>query len=262
MNDKQHCSSDIESFLDDFLACINGRRVDDTLSREVGFANADYRIDDANCLIELKTLETNQADESSFTEKLISLNKLTFEKSSKFENKKPPASDYLFNQFLGSIEDAIYPRIKKIITKANKQIRETKINLGLDSYFGIVWIVNERCILLNPSILKKLVVKVLDTDSLTSVQAVIISNVNLHVMAEDKEAPHLYWVPIFKIHKDKEEVDEAIWDIVHMIGLAWEVHVRKYFKIPINFKTISGNDLEMGDFHNLIENNAENKGCK
>ncbi len=259
MSKKQSGFLKMESIFDEFMVCIKGRRVDEILSSKVDFANADYQIEDANCLIELKTLETNQADESVFIKKLSSLNKSPFEKILKSDNKNSSISDDLFNQFLGSIEDAIYPRIKKVIIKANKQIRETKINLGLDSHFGVVWIVNERSILLEPKVLKNLVAKVLDTNSLTSIQAVIISNVNLHVAASDKKVPHLYWIPIFKINKDKEKVDETIWDIVHTIGLAWEVHVRKYFKIPINFKTISGNELEITDFYNLIENNAKNK---
>jgi hypothetical protein len=254
MSKKQSEYFNMESFFDEFMACIKGRRVDEILSSKVGFANADYQINDANCLIELKTLETNQAEESVFIKKLASLNKLPFEKTLTFDNNNHSVPDDLFKQFLGSIEDAIYPRIKKVITKANKQIRETKFNLGLDSHFGIVWIVNERSILLEPNVLKNLVVKALDTNSLSSIQAVIISNVNLHVTTSEKENRHLYWVPIFKIDKDKEEVDEVIWDIVHTIGLAWNVHVRKHFKIPIKFKTISGNEVKMTDFYNLIEN--------
>ncbi|MDX2367054.1 MAG: hypothetical protein QNK36_01395 [Colwellia sp.] len=245
MNDNQQCSSNIELFFDDFLSCINGRRVDDTLSEEVDFSNADYRIDGANCLIELKTLVNNPSDDGSFIRKLSKLNKSAFEKSLNQDNKTEKIADDIFNHFLESIEDATYPRIKKIITKANKQIRETKINLELTSYFGIVWIVNESNILLDPEVLKNQVIKALGTTSLSSVQAVIISNVNLLVGIKDKELSHLYWIPIFRA-----EPDECVWQIVHVIGQAWETFIRKHFEVPIEYKSRS--DINIENLYNIV----------
>jgi len=142
------------------------------------------------------------------------------------------------------IEKVAYSRLKKLVSKANKQIKETKINIHLNNYCGTLWIVNENNLYLTVKNQINIISRILESDQFSSIDCVILSNLNMGITNSKESPPHLYWIPIFR-----KNSNDAIWNGVHYIGHCWQEYIRENFSIPKEIKTICGD----GDIEYLTE---------
>jgi hypothetical protein len=230
---------EVEKFMDDFVINrVCGRRVDEYLDKIVSFKNADYQIDYLELFIELKSLEENQAENKSFLDKLSDFHQPHLEYLTSSAAKGRDAEELAretLTRYTRDIEKAAYPRIKKIIAKANKQLKETKAKFDLDNFSGVVWIVNDNNLYLTIENQLAIVSRILASEFYSSVDSVVLSNLNMQIVKAEDDVPHLYWVPIFR-----SGISEKTWQSVHYLGHCWQEHIRKVFEIPESSNTMCG----------------------
>lgn len=230
---------DVEAFMNDFIENkVGGHRVDEDVDKNVSFKNADYRVDYLDQVIELKCLEKNQFEDKTFLDKVSDyhrpyLNELA-SKNVNEANSKDIAREVL-TRFTRDMEKAFYPRIKKIIGKASKQIKETKFNLDIGEFSGVVWIVNDNNIYLTIENQVEIVGRILASESYSAVDAVVLSNLNMQITQSADGVPNLYWVPLFRAG-----ISERTWQTVHYLGHCWQEYVREQFKVSDDLRTVNG----------------------
>lgn len=243
---------EVETFMDGFVVGkAGGRRVDDDLDKNVSFKNADYRIDYLEQLIELKSLEENQAENQLFLDKVSAFHRphLEYLASDAAKNRNPEElARETLTRYARDIEKASYTRIKKIIAKANKQLKETKTKLKLANFSGMVWIVNDNNLYLTIENQVEIVSRILSAESYSSVDSVVLSNLNMQIAKAADDVPHLYWVPIFR-----SGISEKVWQSVHYLGHCWQEHIRSEFQIPesIEAKCCHGEKKNLQGFSNI-----------
>lgn len=243
---------EIEAFMDGFVVGkVGGRRVDDDLDSNVTFKNADYRIDYLEQLIELKSLEENQAENQSFLDKVSAFHRphLEYLASDAAKNRNPEdLARETLTRYTRDIEKAAYPRIKKIIGKANKQLKETKAKFDLVNFSGMVWIVNDNNLCVTIENQLEIVSRILSAESYSSVDSVVLSNLNMQIAKTADDVPHLHWVPIFR-----SGTSEKVWQSVHYLGHCWQEHIRSEFQIPesIEVKCNHGEVKNLQGFSNI-----------
>ncbi|KOO13207.1 hypothetical protein AKJ18_19785 [Vibrio xuii] len=249
---------DVEVFIDGFIQSVEGQRIDDELPPEVNFNNADYVIHFAEHLIELKCLEDNQFQNRAFVRNVF--NRLqehwSYLDSEEAKGKVPEIrARETLDKFTVELENAMYARIKKIITKANKQLRETKNYLGYENYSGTIWIVNENNIALSVKSLVNLVSRVLNGGSYSNIQSVVLSNVNMHVASRSLNSPCLYWIPIFR-----DDADENAQGLMYFLGQCWAIYLAENYPRKIDLDNIVDSELEGIDcLHAFI--NLQSRSC-
>lgn len=229
----------VESFLDDFVINeIGGVRVDESLNEAVDFKNADYKIDYMKKIIELKSLEENQAENKNFLDRLAKCHKPQLDYLCSEAAKKRNPEDLVeetMARYKRDIERAAYPRLNKILGKANLQIRETKKELSIENYSGSVWIINENNLYLSVENQINVVRRILSSDYYSSIESVILSNLNMQIASGSNGVPSLYWIPIFR-----STVTEEIWNSVNFLGHCWQTYIRRRFNIPEGAEHFSG----------------------
>ncbi|MCW8349253.1 hypothetical protein MD535_25045 [Vibrio sp. ZSDZ65] len=228
----RHEKIDVESFIDGFIQSIEGQRIDDNLPQEVNFNNADYVINFAEHLIELKCLDENQIENNSFLRNVFNRHQehWSYLNSVEAKSKTPEKlARETVDKFKVEVENAMYSRIKKIITKANKQLRETKDYFGYEDYSGTIWIVNDNNTALSIESQVNLVSRVLNGSNYSNIQSVVLSNVNMHVVSESKTLPHLFWVPVFR-----DSADEKVQGLMYFLGECWKIYLSKNYPLKID----------------------------
>lgn len=224
MNKKEYVT---ESILDEFITSVGGDRIDSALSGDPKFKNADYKVDFAKYILELKTLEIDQGETKEFQDRLYRENKdqLEYLSSPEARNRSPKElAIEIMKRFEEDCIKSLQPAVTRRISKANKQIKETKINLGLNEYSGAVWIVNENNTILKPSWLVEVVSNILMKNDFSEIQAVILSNLNMAIADKESLTPSLYWIPVFRSNKS-----EIMYQFTQYLGAQWAEFIKEKF---------------------------------
>ncbi|NKN02244.1 hypothetical protein [Rhizobium leguminosarum] len=122
-----------EKHFDVCVSRFQGERVDSLITRK-GVKKADYLFRDAGVVAELKVLETEFAQTPEAGKKLADI------KARCIDLNEEDAAKLMFR---GAFEILRAP-LQRIIKKANTQIRETKQELGLTGFEGVLLCVNDN----------------------------------------------------------------------------------------------------------------------
>ncbi len=242
---------DVEEFLNGFFLYVGGNRIDKEVPKDVSFNNAAYKVDFLSLIIELKSLEISQFEQEPASRKLFDTHKphLDYLRSKEAQLIPPmELARQTLIRFSQDIEKVAYSRIKKIVSKANKQIKETKINIHLNNYCGTLWIVNENNLYLTVKNQVNIISRILESDLFSSIDCVILSNLNMGITKGEESPSNLYWIPVFR-----ESSIDATWNEIHYIGHCWQEYIRDKFSIPKEVKSFCGyGDMEyFTDFKNV-----------
>lgn len=105
--------------------------------------------------------------------------------------------------------------IKRILEKANRQIRDTHANLEYQSGLGIVFLVIDGLLTVAPQFLMALVSKILLHDY-SSITCIVMVTVNEYVDIPGDNYARLIWVPNYQ-----EAAPDSSVDFVDSIGREW-----------------------------------------
>lgn len=183
-----------EKSFDVVVERFGGERID-TLIKRKGVKQADYLFRAQKVVAEHKFLETEFGHTPEAEKKLDAI----FSKFSPNEEGDYPPE--LFNELRGVLRAPL----QRIIKKANTQIRDTKQELALVGYEGVLLLVNDNFRAPPPALVIGLVSDILSQGLYKSIRAVVYITNHFVELSDDPNAL-LLWVPMYS---DKASDDLA-----------------------------------------------------
>ncbi|WP_277982277.1 hypothetical protein [Sphingomonas faeni] len=184
-----------------FIPRVGGELVAPFIKRQ-GVKNADFMFSKFQVVLELKVVVTELAHSDQM---LAKVNDLC--------NKSPEGlSDPRFQRELFSILRA---PLKRILKNANRQIRETKQELGLVGWRGLIVLVNDGFRSVPPDLVIRLVNDIMANESYSSCDGLVYQTNHL-VELRDNPYANWLWVPMYNPRKTGDFVE-----FVNHIGREW-----------------------------------------
>lgn len=214
-----------------FVPTAGGELVEPLVTKQ-GVKNADYLFRASRVICEHKILETDFAQTPEMLAKVEAA--IAKHPNADFSNDRDPLFRELFS--------LLRIPIRRIIEKANKQIKDTKLLLSLTDHRGLVFLVNDAFKSAPPSIVMGIVRSILqEKDRYRSVDSVIYLT-NHYVELSENDLANLLWVPIYKGYPS-----DALVSFVDNLGSQWAAYMEKTIG-PFE-GTISGNGVNWNRAH-------------
>ena len=203
------------------------------------FPNADYVFHSDRVVAELKCLmddnsdsPNNQAKIAATIERFYSAGKIETKAIDEASWAKMPKE--LQNEIYGITTHSIRARVKK----ANRQIRETKAKLGLDSYSGVLLIANDGLVSMPPAAFIHATLNCVNSDG-ENINCFVFFTVNVFAVVKGASVPAVFWMPMQMEKPGK--VDDKF---TRRIGLAWQRVVRTKLGVEFADHEIRDEDME------------------
>ncbi len=200
-----------ESHFNEFVPLARGELVS-PLIRKQGVKNADYLFRSDRIVAEHKILETDFAQ----TPEVIAKVDTAF---AKYPNDKFDAPTHpLYRELFGILRIPI----KRIVEKANKQIRETKLELNLLDHRGLIFLVNDNFRTAPPGLVRDIIRNIVgEKERYRSVDCVIYMT-NHYVELSEVPFATLLWAPIYKGNPSKH-----LHEFVDWLGAEWSAYMER-----------------------------------
>lgn len=189
----------------EFVQGLGGGELVAPLIKRQGVKNADFLFRQARVVAELKVLETEFLDTEGIRQKVV-------DAFSRYAGKDQEDKGLRLRYELIRILKA---PLQRIVNKANRQIKETKQELGLVGWRGIIIIVNDGFRGLPPGLVMDLIASILDGKSYSSTDGFIYQT-NHYVELADNPYAVLLWAPRYD-----PKADDDLVDFVNDLGRNW-----------------------------------------
>lgn len=190
-----------------FVVASGGELVSPLIKRQ-GVQNADYLFQASKVIAELKVFETEFAHSKEMKAKLDKL----FEKYPGIDPDDPD------EPLRGEILQELKKPLQRIVNKANRQIKETKAELGLPDHRGILICVNDAFKGVPPPLVISLIANIMSGTSYKSITAVIYLT-NHYVELDEIPYASLLWSPMYA-----ESAGDDLVDFVNDLGRKWRAY--------------------------------------
>lgn len=192
-----------EAHWNEFVLECGGELIAPLISRQ-GVQNADYMFREQLFVVELKELRTE------FFDPLM----VRIGQAAKELNEGPMEEDLpteeAFQKFERKQFSILEAPLQRILKKANRQIRESKAELGLHDYRGLVVCINDDFIGFPPFLVTDLLHRILARERFSSIQGLVYLT-NHAVRLPGQEDPAFLWWPYVGGDKPKEVETFADW---------------------------------------------------
>ena len=196
----------VEPAFDEFVTSFGGVKVSTLIAGRLDLKgtpplNADYFFADDNVIAELKCLEEDTYSADQFKELFTSLVTDWYDRGMiqwrVFGGPVIIQSRDLPTECQLELEKIISRRLRKVVAKANKQIRQTKQTLGANEAQGLLLLVSDGNYFLRPEHVLGFVGRIL-RDRFSSINSIVYFTVNaaVDVPAVDKDS--LIWIQSFR----------------------------------------------------------------
>jgi hypothetical protein len=189
-----------EAHFNEFVVEVQAELIAPLIERQ-GVKNADYLFRAAKVIGEHKILETDFAQSPNMLARVD----MIFAKytGDDLTDRKHP----LFRDLFGLLRIPL----KRIIEKANQQIKETKLELGLKDHRGLIFLVNDDFRSAPPRLVRDLIRSILrEKERYRSVDGVVYIT-NHYVEISESPMASLIWSPIYKGHPSGRLIDFVDW---------------------------------------------------
>lgn len=210
-----HAPLPVEAIWREFVRSVGGEVVEDWLPEPRTFANADFLFREAGIVAELKEIETEFSASKAFERAFEAMMERLLREDPEW---KPPAygGSGSFPTWFGQEYLRIFrPPISRTLRKANKQIRETKNHLALDKPSGILILVNDSFITLEPHFVYMIAADLLSS-SYSSIDCLLYLTVNRYVEVEGSDLANLLWLTAYS-----DRAEDSLADFVDQLGRQW-----------------------------------------
>ena len=230
---------DIEAKFNKVVCQIGGDLVQNRLlSKSPGFENADYVFDKENVIAELKVLRKNPSLESELQKKIqAKFNKWMDQGKLVFYGQVRMESNNLPEEMQWELLRIYSEPVRRVIKKANKQIRETKNQLKMPNAQGLVIIVNDGNYTLQPEHFGFAAHQSLTTDY-SSIHGVSLVTVNMEAKKAGVPTSLRIWMDY--VRNGTDEIDPAF---LLRLRTAWTQHYSSLAGEPIPTLNYAMEDL-------------------
>lgn len=198
-----------ESNFNEFVVEVQGELLAPLIQRQ-SVKNADYLFRKAQIIGEHKILETDFAQTPEMLVRVDAA--LAKYPGENFGSLTHP----LYRELFGLLRVPL----KRIIEKANKQIKEAKLELHLTDHRGLVFLVNDSFRSAPPGLIRDLIRSIIrEKERYRSVDGVVYLT-NHYVEVPESPSATLLWSPIYK-----GRPSEPLLDFVDWLGGRWSAFV-------------------------------------
>lgn len=199
----------------EFVRTSGGQVLADTVGRNPSFDNADYIFPKAGVVAELKEVQTEFSRSAAFTKGFDRLLRRVMREDPKWRPPLLGGSGKLPPWFGKEYVRLFRPHIARIIKKANRQIRETKSQLGIATPTGVLFLSNDGFTAIGPGVVRSLACNIL-THSYSSIDCLVYLTVNRYVEIQGSDVPRLVWVPAYS-----DRAADSLQVFINELGRAW-----------------------------------------
>lgn len=204
----------IEATFDRLALSAGGIRMSSLAGQSPSFANADYLFQVDQVIVELKELTTDWPQLPEFQQKISDLwlrCLLTGRVSNEHLDRGLPLPRDVRRDFMHIIRKPL----KRILEKANKQIKETRFYLRLNDHRGVVLLVADGLLTVAPQYLIGLLAKIL-LHNYSHIDCLVMLTVNEYVDIPDDDFARLLWVPTYA-----DSAPETLVGFIDNLGRQW-----------------------------------------
>ena len=232
---------DVENAFGDFVRAFGGEVLEDTYGTSLSYSNADYIFRDQNVIGELKRLVDNKSKDEDVQAKI----------EAKFDawvqdgtvgpvyGRVVVESKDLPERCQRELLDVFRPALRRRILKANKQIRETALALGLPEAKGLLFIVNDGNYALEADAAVYLIGRILGNEC-SSINSVVYLTVNMIASSPLTDKQVFVWV-----HANRRGIiDPVDTQFVMKLFELWRAHLEYLRKEPIEALLLENKNLE------------------
>lgn len=187
-----------------FVLTAGGELVSPRIKHQ-GVKNADYMFPAAKVIVELKVLQTEFARTKEMLFKVEEL-------IAKYPSVDPDDRTLPLRRELLLL---LRKPLQRIINTANRQLKETKRELGLADWNGIIVCVNDGFRSAPPHLVFDLLTQVLSQTSYSNTDALIYQT-NHYVELPDSPYAYLLWYPTYS-----DRAHDALVEFVNDLGRKW-----------------------------------------
>jgi hypothetical protein len=210
--------------------------------------NADFVFQGFNVIGELKRLEKDQGEDKGMVAKI----QLAYDRwvaQGKIQPIVGPSRRIKLNprnlpldcarELISLYREPIAHRIKP----ANKQIKSTKIVLGMESAIGVLFLAQDGDYSVGPADVLSLVARVLNGDNYGSIDEVIYFNARPAVRRSD-QSENMLWAPV-----PRNGARAVPPELVSRLSSEWHAEVEAAVGHPITAGSATTSVTDMEDFH-------------
>lgn len=210
-----HEPLDVEATWREFVNGYGGSIVEDLLPNPRTFENADFLFHDVGVVAELKEVATEFGSSAAFAGGFDNLMSKVLAENPSWKpalfGGKEPLPDWFGYEFVRLFR----PPISRILKKANRQLRDTKVHFKLADATGTLLFVNDGFTAIGPEPVRTLAASLLQ-DSYSSIDCFVYLTVNRYVEIAGSDVPRLLWAPVYS-----DRAPNWLVDFINALGSAW-----------------------------------------
>lgn len=205
----------VEPLWQEFVRSFGGLVVHDVVPEPRGFQNADFAFLDQGVIAELKEIETEFSSTEAFRGGFKTL-------MQRLVTEQPEWRPALFGGdgkvpawFMPELVRLCRPPLSRILKKANRQLRETKIHFGVNSETGVLLLVNDGFTSISPEFVRAQVSELL-LHSYSSISCCVYLTVNRYIEFPGDQEPKLLWATAYS-----DTAPDSLVSFVDDLGRRW-----------------------------------------
>ncbi len=190
---------DTEAEFDVCVKSVGGIKVSELFQGSPSFDNADYWFEKYNVVAELKCLSEDKSTDKYIQEKTgLIIRKYLAESKIVVFGTRRMTTDELSQACTKEIAELYRKPISGAMKKANKQIRETKIELKVESAHGLLILVNDKNTAVDPSRINWILAETFRRDRYSSINSVLFVTLNLVGTHPATRNDLLVWIEVYR----------------------------------------------------------------
>jgi hypothetical protein len=213
-----HAPLPVENTWDAFVPGVGGARVTSQVNTSSALENADYLFATEQVVVELKEIESSLDTSRRFRKDFDALMRRVLAQDPEWRPSFR-GGDTIPPWFYPEYVRLFRPPISRILKKANRQIRSTKLQLGIQNNCGVLILVNDGFTMLPPDWVRALAASLL-VDSYSSIDCLVYSTLNRYIEVRGSDLAHLIWVPTYS-----DRAPPELQFFVNDLGRRWFNHI-------------------------------------
>ena len=205
----------VEATWNAFANSIGGKRISELLPKSPDFDNADYLLEEAGVIAELKEVETEFSRTNAFRVCFDRLMKRLVAEDPEWRPVLFGGSGKYPTWFYPEFVRIFRPPISRVLKKANRQLRETKEHFQILGTTGVLLFVNDGFTSLGPDLVQSLACNLL-TNSYSSIDSFVYLTVNRYVEIQGSDVPRLLWAPTYS-----DRATDELHAFINDLGRKW-----------------------------------------
>ncbi len=227
-----HAPLPVEETWNGIIRSIGGTVVAENISRSPSFENADYFFPGDLVVAELKELDTEFSDSKRFRDGYDDLHRRIVQDDPNWRPLLLGGDGKYPDWFYAEFPRLLRPPISRVLKKANRQIRETKLHFRAPDSHGVLLLVNDKFTSFGPMHVAGLASELL-AHSYSSIDCFVYLTVNTYVEVPRSELANLIWVPSYS-----ERASDTLVAFVNELGRKWADHLEKLIG-PFSDRTVT-----------------------